>query len=936
MSILLKQFGKNVALRAQVDGLYLISSDPIEWTHQETWSLDSREQSAGRRTAYETASLLEMGLATVEGGAVRIPYQNFPEIETEEFRLTTAFAAPSPFLLKIDRTSDIGRPDFQYRYQYVLGAAPVPLERFGFYVRRAATGEVFRLDERMYSLLEAMDAFNALAPEEKGPQRSWMDFANIKRWSREVNAALDATLSKNDVIVPSSIGLDLYEDHDGALSFIPTCPELDNDNFRTVFDRNSEVEGFYSLDQPGMGKLRIVLTDKQCQVLERMKRVRRVTGEEKQKLKDDPRPIFDGVTGDVSLPYGERVTGIGTYEFVPVPKANLEEGPMSGLFGDHSFGGGSSEKEPHIEKESEEEKPAKKTLLIETHDEYVRQNYLEQSELARHDATVQPFERPDSLRGGFDLKRHQQEGVRWLQTCTRIQDRRGVLLADDMGVGKTLQILSFLAWCIESGRFPDLSRPKPPFRPILIVAPLILLETETWEKEMKKFFTDNGEVFGNVLPLYGPELQGYRRKDAEAREEIVAKPILNLDRIQRNQVVITNYEAVRDYEFSFAYCQSGKSLWSIVVTDEAHEYKTPNSKISHAMKALQPDFRIACTGTPVENRLLDMWNLFDTVQPGLLGSAKDFSRTYERPGSDTYAGLKSRLLYQRPNAFLLRRSKDEVLELPQKHEHKLACVMSEVEVTKHMSLVEGLSAVRASKGKLDLLHKFARLYQHPLLLDGDGDDASVDELKAKSSKLREVLSVLHQIHQRGEKAIVFARHKDMQRILARVLSAEFRKPVRVVNGDTPRAGSLRKSGVETRSGILKDFRESQGFDVIVLSPFVAGVGLTIVEANHVIHYGRWWNPAVEAQATDRAYRLGQLKEVHVYLPILEDRTGKVARTFDQLLDELMEGKKGLAQGALQRDDFLRPKESEEESGLQVFSGLEKSTNPAYSLRDHTK
>jgi SNF2 family DNA or RNA helicase len=171
---------------------------------------------------------------------------------------------------------------------------------------------------------------------------------------------------------------------------------------------------------------------------------------------------------------------------------------------------------------------------------------------------------------------------------------------------------------------------------------------------------------------------------------------------------------------------------------------------------------------------------------------------------------------------------------------------------------------------------------------------------------------------------VFARHKDMQRILARVFSAEFGKPVRVVNGDTPRAGTLRKSGVETRSGILNEFRQASGFDVLILSPFVAGVGLTIVEANHVIHYGRWWNPAVEAQATDRAYRLGQLKEVHVYLPILEDTTGRIARTFDQLLDELMEGKKGLAEGALQRDEFLRPKDSEDESGLQVFSGLEAS------------
>jgi SNF2 family DNA or RNA helicase len=381
---------------------------------------------------------------------------------------------------------------------------------------------------------------------------------------------------------------------------------------------------------------------------------------------------------------------------------------------------------------------------------------------------------------------------------------------------------------------------------------------------------------------------------------------------------------VRDYEFSFAYCQNGKSLWSVVVPDEAHEYKTPNSKISHAMKALQPDFRIACTGTPVENRLLDMWNIFDTVQPGLLGSAKDFSHTYERQGSETYAVLKSRLLYQRPNAFLLRRSKGEVLELPQKQEHKLVCVMSETEVAKHLSLVEGLSRVRASKGKLDLLHRFVRLYQHPLLVDGDGDDASVDQLKAQSSKLRKVLSVLRRIRLGGENAIVFARHKDMQRILARVLSAEFGRPVRVVNGDTPRAGTLRKSGMETRNGILNEFRQAEGFDVLILSPFVAGVGLTIVEANHVIHYGRWWNPAVENQATDRAYRLGQHKEVHVYLPILEDGSGRVARTFDQLLDKLMEGKKGLAEGALQKDEFLCPKESEDESALQVFSGLETS------------
>ncbi len=161
----------------------------------------------------------------------------------------------------------------------------------------------------------------------------------------------------------------------------------------------------------------------------------------------------------------------------------------------------------------------------------------------------------------------------------------------------------------------------------------------------------------------------------------------------------------------------------------------------------------------------------------------------------------------------------------------------------------------------------------------------------------------------------------MQRILARVFSAEFRKPVRVVNGDTPRAGGLRKNGVETRSHILSEFCQGQGFDVLILSPFVAGVGLTIVEANHVIHYGRWWNPAVESQATDRAYRIGQMKEVHVYLPILMDETGRIAKTFDQLLDRLMDEKKGLAEGALQKDEFLAPREGEEQAGLRVLAEL---------------
>ena len=199
-----------------------------------------------------------------------------------------------------------------------------------------------------------------------------------------------------------------------------------------------------------------------------------------------------------------------------------------------------------------------------------------------------------------------------------------------MGVGKTVQILTFLAWCIESGKFPDLSRSEPPFRPILIVAPLILLDTRTWENEMENFFANDGVVFWPVLSLHGDQLAKLRRDDAEGREMEIGKPILDLNRIQRHRVVITNYETIKSYQHSFAYMKDGKPLWSFIISDEAQEFKVPSTKISHAMKALKAEMHIACTGTPVENRLLDLWNICDALQPGLLSSAKEFVERFEK------------------------------------------------------------------------------------------------------------------------------------------------------------------------------------------------------------------------------------------------------------------------------------------------------------------
>ena len=922
MNFTLKQFGNSIALQADDAGIHLRSEVEINWLKPETWPASAVKSSEGLRTAYDIAMLLEMGLAEQENRIVTIPSSSFPEIRAEGIALTTAFTHPAPFLLNIDRKSDIGRSDFTYKYRYLLGGAQVPLERTGYYVTRSSTGGIWHLDDNMFALVDAMDRFNALRPDQKDPQASWLAFANVKSLSKDTNAVLEATLENNDVIVPSSIGLDLFEDERGELSFVPKCEGLDSADFRTVFQRNDAAQGLYSLDRPGMRKLRIVLTDRQRVVLERMKRVRQVSGSLKESLMRNPEQVFDGVAGDVDLPYGDRVIGIGEFEFTPVPQQETSDYGMSALW---SGNNNQNSTDANPQSELETEKATKLTLLIDTHDEIVGSSYVSEAENVREVGALQPYERPKSLRVETVLKAHQQEGVQWLQHCTGIPDRHGVLLADDMGLGKTLQVLSFLAWAIESGRFPDLSRNTPPFRPILIVAPLILLDTETWEKEITKFFVDNGSVFGLVLSLYGSTLRGFRRKDAEGREDVIGKPILDLDKIQKYRVVITNYEAVRDYEFSFAYFLNGKSLWSIVVTDEAHEYKTPNTKISHAMKAIQPDFRIACTGTPVENRLLDLWNIFDTIQPGLLGAAREFATRYEHfahpahPQS-SFASLKDRLLYRKPEAFLLRRNKSEVLDLPQKHEHKIVCNMSSFEVACHQDLQNEMGTMTRTEGKLGLLQKFARLYQHAALLKYP-DECSIEELLSQSSKLTQLVGVLKEIQIRNEKALIFCRHKDMQRVLARVLNAKFKRTVRIINGDTARVASTRKVGVETRNGILKEFRSRDGFDVLILSPFVAGVGLTITEANHVIHYGRWWNPAVEAQATDRAYRIGQDKEVHVYFLINADASDTIGRTFDQLLDNLMERKKDVANRALGHEDFLLPQEDEKHAGMEVYNQL---------------
>ena len=238
--------------------------------------------------------------------------------------------------------------------------------------------------------------------------------------------------------------------------------------------------------------------------------------------------------------------------------------------------------------------------------------------------------------------------------------------------------------------------------------------------------------------------------------------------------MITNYQTIVNYQHSFAQLlpENQRSIWSVIITDEAQEYKAPPTKISHAIKALHPDIHIACTGTPVENRFLDLWNLVDVIQPALLGTSEQFRERYERsesPTSERVTNLKQNLLFGYRNTFVMRRDKIDVLhDLPSKTIAPLYADMNDWEVSTHQELVASIG----SSSHLAVLHRLVALYQHPTLLEDKGGRLEPQKLLQQSSKLRAVIAKLREIRMRQDKVVIFAYRVEMQQILAAVIGSE--------------------------------------------------------------------------------------------------------------------------------------------------------------------
>jgi superfamily II DNA or RNA helicase len=814
----------------------------------------------------------------------------------------------------------------------------------------------------------------------------------VKDLAEGVGAQLDEFLLRERVVVPSSISVDIVAEPEGRISFAPKIDGVPQDAMREAFMASDEIEEVYSMGDGGKGRVRVVLDETQREVLRRMQRVRHLGGARRAEVLRDPNSVFDGVASAVTIGFGPRVQGVGDFPFVARPYL---QGSSTGIFDDPErmehgaprklkagvkcrYVGGEEEDVSFDSREellrfyddarnaarsgkgfvdlkgksilvdedfiramdeqvkrathTPQEKPStesntRKYLLI-----YTNENTLEYEEPSERDLKEFRLELPNSIQQG-KLQEHQLVGLDWLQRNFRLQ-RHGCLLADDMGLGKTLQVLAFLAWAIEQGEIakgsgnPDAA----PWDPVLVVTPVTLLENETWVDDMRKFFAGQGAVFQPWLLLHGSKLREFRRRDLKGRETEIGEPLLDLERLRQFRMVLTNYETIVNYQHSFAKM---KDHWSFVVTDEAQEYKTPNTKISHALKSLSPRFRVACTGTPVETRLLDVWNIFDFLQPGqLLGSAKDFTEKYERPierdkkdgPRDSLTTLRSQLRYGSRSAFVLRRDKTSLRGLPRKTEHTLECELSADQREWHLDLVQRAHEGGSGNHPFGLLQQLMLVYQHPSLVPSY-QPPSPEEAVKQCPKLAKTLECLRNIRARSEKVLLFTRSLHMQDILAKAIEFEFGIEVDILNGQVTRQGDT-KGLKQTRKGIIERFRGSKGFNAIVLSPDVAGVGLTLVEANHVVHYGRWWNPAKESQATDRVHRIGQTRDVHVYYPIARDPK-KAFESFDEKLDAVIRRRRDLA------SEFLAPMPTEEDIQREVFDNVVGTTTKSETARNLT-
>ena len=776
--------------------------------------------------------------------------------------------------------------------------------------------------------------------------------AQIKQSADKVDAKLSDYLKSKNIVVPEKITIDIEKNKNDEYFIKPILLEgkeknfepLKNiDSFEAAFERQERANSTYI----GTDQTIYIMKPNIKSGLQEIKDNKKIKKEDIERIEKQPKEIFSSDAFEFDLSnYSDRVISIGDFVRKSLPYLNATEGswlPEEGaaLFSARETSSVESllplmNRDNIIEiiekikvaQEAEQQNfiyndttyPITKNLTqraFEVYEQFFGKNHADNNENdigSIKTSTFQALNIKDNidkleyearkeiygilnekmfsgLNENIHLYSHQKSGVQWMFQCWK-DGHHGVLLADDMGLGKTMQAYTFISGL-------KLSSPNQEMRSVLVVAPVSLLKN--WEDEFKKFIRPN--LFEEIIELYGGAIKQYKFDGK-----------INLQSLSKNYLVLTTYETLRDYQLSFGCIE-----WSVMVIDEAHKIKNPTTMITTAVKAMQYDFGIALTGTPVENTWNDLWSIMDFVAPGKLGSLKNFHQKYQgkikniKHNREELNVLGEKLQQEIQPVFLRRLKKDILNDLPEKKIIKLEEPMPPEQQKAYEMVIRNARDYKGKIAKGQILKVIAELrdvslcpylgiYKDTAFMNQD-----YDSIIHSSARLKKTFDVLDDIKKRNEKVLIFITSRKMQRIVKYIIEKKYGISV------PPAINGAMQS--ERRQEVVSNFNEAKGFKVLLLSVEAGGVGFNITAANNVIHLSRCWNPAKEDQATDRVYRIGQQKNVNVYLPIAYDSNFLKEASFDEKLDHLLDYKRNLS------ESVLYPTGDSSEEGFAIFNEI---------------
>lgn len=461
---------------------------------------------------------------------------------------------------------------------------------------------------------------------------------------------------------------------------------------------------------------------------------------------------------------------------------------------------------------------------------------------------------PQELKG--ELRPYQMTGLKWL--WTNVSKGFGVCMADDMGLGKTIQVISLILKMKEEGTLT---------KPVLVICPTTLMGN--WMKE---------------LQMFAPALDAVVYHGAERKLDV------------KHDVILTTYAIMRiDVE------ELKKQNWGMIIVDEAQNIKNPDTAQTLAIKMLKADVKVAMTGTPVENRLTELWSIFDFINQGYLGSLRDFQKSYAIPIERFKENSRAAKLKMSISPFVLRRLKTDkhvITDLPEKmvlndycYLSKSQAVLYEKTLNEMMEKISGFTGINRRGNIFKLITALKQICNHPYQFLKGGEMG-----KELSGKMDKCISTVQSILDNNEKTLIFTQYKEMGDILCKVINEECNTEPLFFHGSL---------SVPQRETLIERFQNDDDAKVMILSLKAGGTGLNLTSATNVIHYDLWWNPAVEDQATDRTYRIGQDKNVMVHRMI-------TLGTFEEKIDEMLKSKKELADLAVYEGEKIITELSDEE------------------------